>query len=138
MASTARRSLEEYLGLEYPFKALVDPDGGYVITFPDLPGCFTHTDDIEKVGLMAEDVRRLWIETAYEEGHDVPLPSRPEEYSGKFVVRIARSLHHALAESAEDEGVSLNNYVASLLARGDAQVRQERKRDATMSRAKAV
>jgi antitoxin HicB len=138
MAPVARRSLKEYLALEYPFKVLVDPDGGYVVTFPDLPGCLTHTDDIAKVGLMAEDVRRLWIETAYEEGHDIPLPSRPEEYSGKFVVRIARSLHRALAESAEDEGVSLNSYVASLLARGDAQARQERRREITMNRVKAV
>jgi hypothetical protein len=60
---------------------------------------------------------------------EIPEPSYPEEYSGKFNLRIPRSLHRQLAESAERDGVSLNQYVAALLARGDAQAQVERRLD---------
>ena len=40
-----------------------------------------------------------------------------EEYSGKPVLRIPRSLHKALKEAAEIEGVSLNQYMLYKLSR---------------------
>ena len=45
-----------------------------------------------------------------------PLPPE-EDYSGKFVVRVPRSLHRDLVETAEQEGVSLNQYINVVLAR---------------------
>jgi predicted HicB family RNase H-like nuclease len=42
--------------------------------------------------------------------------SSREEYSGKFVVRVPKSLHAALAAEAEIEGVSLNQLVVVKLA----------------------
>ena len=42
-------------------------------------------------------------------------PSR-QEYSGKFVVRVPKSLHAALAAEAEAEGVSLNQLVVAKLS----------------------
>jgi hypothetical protein len=74
---------------------------------------------------MAEEARHLWIETAYEDGQDIPLPTYPEEYSGKFNVRLPRSLHRELVAVAERQGVSLNQYVVCLLSRRDAQARIE-------------
>ncbi|MHB1414450.1 MAG: type II toxin-antitoxin system HicB family antitoxin [Chloroflexota bacterium] len=121
-----RKSLQEYLSLQYPFSVIASRDGGYVITFPDLPGCLTQVESLDEVGATAEEIRTLWLETAYEQGLTIPLPSYPEEYSGKFNLRLPRSLHRELAEEAEREGVSLNQYVATLLARRDAQARVER------------
>lgn len=40
-----------------------------------------------------------------------------EEYSGKLVLRIPRSLHKTLKEEAAVEGVSLNQYMLYKLAR---------------------
>ena len=40
-----------------------------------------------------------------------------EEYSGKLVLRIPRSLHKRLKEQAEMEGVSLNQYMLYKLSR---------------------
>ena len=111
-----RKSLDFYLRLEYPFHVIADPEGGYVINFPDLPGCFTQADSIDEVAAMAEEARQLWIETEYEDGHSIPMPSYPEEYSGKFNLRLPKSLHRQLAERAQTEGVSLNQYVLALLA----------------------
>ena len=124
------RSLEDYLALEYPFNVVADPDGGYVVIFPDLPGCMTQIEDLDELPEMAEDARRGWLEAAYRQGDlEIPLPSYPEEYSGKFNVRLPRSLHRRLAEAAACEGVSLNSYVVGVLARGDAQARIERRLD---------
>ncbi|MBI2760594.1 MAG: toxin-antitoxin system HicB family antitoxin [Chloroflexi bacterium] len=122
MKTTVRQTLEYYLSLQYPFNVIADEDdGGYVVVFPDLPGCLTQIETLNELPVMVEEARSLWIETAYENGQDIPLPSFPDEFSGKFIVRLPRSLHRSLSESAEREGVSLNQYVVSLLARGDSQ-----------------
>ena len=111
--------------MQYSFRALACEEGGYVVVFPDLPGCITQVDTIQEIPAMSEDARVGWIETAYELGQVIPLPSFAETYSGKFNVRLLRSLHRTLAESAEEDGLSLNQYVATLLARGDTQARLE-------------
>lgn len=127
MATTMRRPLEEYFALDYSFNVLADPEGGYVIVFPDLPGCMTQVEHLGEVGPAAEEIRRLWIETEYEEGEEIPLPSHPAGYSGKFNLRLPRSLHRSLAEAAERDGVSLNTYVTGLLERAHAQARVEQR-----------
>ena len=116
MGTSERKSLDYYLGRAYPFQVIASEDGGYVITFPDLPGCVTQAETIDEIGPLADDARRAWIETAYGEGIPIPEPTGSPAYSGKFLVRLPRSLHQALAEQAEREGVSLNQYVVTLLA----------------------
>lgn len=129
MVSSERPRMEEYLEREYPFSVIAEPEGGYTIVFPDLPGCMSQVESLAEVGPVAEEIRTLWIETAYERGMEIPEPSYPEEYSGKFNLRIPRSLHRKLAESAEREGVSLNQYATMLLSRGDSEYRLERRLD---------
>jgi hypothetical protein len=46
----------------------------------------------------------------------IPEPVAPENFPGKFLVRMTRSLHRDLARRAESEGVSLNQFVVSKLA----------------------
>ena len=125
MTTRSRKPLSDYLDLSYPFQAIADPESGFVIVFPDLPGCMTQVKTAEGVGPAAEEARRLWITTEYEEGEEIPSPSYPEEYSGKFQLRLPRSLHRRLAELAGREAVSLNQCVVALLALGEAQSRTE-------------
>jgi predicted HicB family RNase H-like nuclease len=40
-----------------------------------------------------------------------------EQFSGKFTVRLPKSLHQALVDRAEREGVSLNLFVTNALSR---------------------
>jgi hypothetical protein len=47
---------------------------------------------------------------------DPPVRPQEREYSGKFNVRVPKSLHAALASEAESEGVSLNQLVVAKLA----------------------
>lgn len=65
---------------------------------------------------MVQDAMQAWIESALEDGIPVPEPRKTAEFSGKFVVRVPRSLHRQLASAAERDGVSLNAYVSTTLA----------------------
>ena len=58
-----------------------------------------------------------YIETKLENGFDVPEPISTEDYSGKFVIRLPKSLHFRLAVEAEKEGVSLNQYALYKLSK---------------------
>lgn len=40
-----------------------------------------------------------------------------QEYSGKISVRVPKSLHRNLAQSAKDEGISLNQFILYKLAK---------------------
>jgi antitoxin HicB len=109
-------SLEYYLNLKYPVTFYPDPEGGYVAQIKDLPGCLTQGETLEETMANINEARELWIETAYEAGDDIPLPSNDDNYSGKLLLRMPKSLHRRLAETAENEGVSLNQYIVSLLS----------------------
>ena len=123
MASETK-PLEYYQNLEYPFNVIADPDGGYVIEHPDLPGCLTQVDSLSEIPYMVKDARDGWLASEYDtDPNNIPLPSYTPDYSGKFNVRIPRSLHHLLVDAAERDGVSLNQYVVTLLARGEAEDR---------------
>ena len=112
------RDLKFYLGLRYPITIHSDPDGGYVAEIEELPGCMTQSETLDEAFKAIEDAQQVWIKGTYEMGQDIPLPRDMEEYSGKILVRIPRSLHRNLVQAAKREGVSLNQYIASLLAAG--------------------
>ena len=57
-----------------------------------------------------------WIETKLEGGFPVPQPINDSQFSGKFVLRIPKTLHARLAMEAEKEGVSLNQYAVYKLS----------------------
>lgn len=121
------KTLEYYMGLEYSFNVIADPDGGYFVEFPDLPGCMTQGDTLDEVRRMAEEARALWLEAEYDDDPDgIPMPSYPDDCGGDASLRIPESLRRSLAESADAEGVSLDEYAAALLAQGDARNRRER------------
>ena len=112
-------SLEYYVNLQYPVTLYPDPEGGYVAQIKDLPGCLTQGENLEETIANLNEARELWIETAYDAGDDIPLPSTDDTYSGKLLLRMPKSLHRHLAETAETEGVSLNQHIVSLLSASD-------------------
>ncbi len=116
--SNAARDL--VLAVPYQFVVVPDTNGRLFVKYPDLPGCFTEVDSLADLAEAADEARRLWLEAAYESGQPIPVPAADHEFSGKFNLRLPRSLHRALVESAEAEGVSLNQYAVMLLASGDA------------------
>lgn len=129
----AKRTLEEYLHLPYTIEVTRDEeeDAGWVARVVELPGCITQGEDFQELGEMIEDAMRMWIETAIEDGAEIPEPRPEENYSGKFIVRVPKSLHRELAETAEQEGVSLNMYVSTALGKAVGQYPSELRKAVT-------
>ena len=110
-------------GIESRFtnRALTQEEGGgYLIEFPDLPGCMSDGETIEEALANGADAKRDWIAAMREAGRPVPAPTvdATEAYSGKWVLRTPKSLHRGLAEWARQEGVSLNALAVAMLAQG--------------------
>ena len=104
---------------DYPFtiKELSEEDGGGVlIEFPDLPGCMSDGETIEEAIANGADAVKAWITVAKERGITIPSSCNDEKMSGKWVQRVPKSLHAKLARQAQQEQVSLNTLVVSLLS----------------------
>lgn len=115
------KTLNEYLKMPYRMELVEDPDeGGFVVSYPDLPGCITCGETVERAIVNAQDAKKTWLEAALEEGIEIHEPDSLEEYSGQFKLRLPRSLHRSLAEHSQREGISMNQYCVYLLAKNDA------------------
>ncbi len=124
-----KRTVEDFLKLPYTIEVIRDEgDGfsGYFARVVELPGCMTQADTFEELGEMIEDAMRGWITVALEDGQDIPEPRPVESYSGKFIVRVPKSLHRELVEAAEREGVSLNMFVSTVLGKAVGQTTMTR------------
>lgn len=115
------KDLNYYLSLPYRLEIVPDSDeGGYAARYPELPGCITCADTMDKLVANAEDAKRAWLESALEEGLAIAEPARDEDYSGQFKLRLPKSLHRALAEHSRAEGISMNQYCLYLLSKYDS------------------
>jgi len=111
------KDLNYYLKLKYPVE-LVETDSGFVVSHPDLPGCASFGDTIpEAIDSLAE-VRELWLQGQIEAHGIAPEPRPPEEYSGRFVIRLPKWLHRVLDAEAQRQACSLNSLVVSMLSLG--------------------
>ena len=114
------RTLDEYMELHYRMEIIEDPDeGGYVVSFPDLKGCITCADTIEKAIDQAKEAKRVWMEAMLDDGNEIQEPDDLDKYSGQFKLRIPKSLHRQLAEHSKREGISMNQYCLYLLTQND-------------------
>lgn len=112
----------------YPFEAYghiisplsADDGGGYMITFPDLPGCMSDGETLEEVLANGRDAFNGWIAAQVGMGREIPAPTHYGEEGKpvKFVQRLPRSLHASLQARAKAEGVSINTLVLALIAEG--------------------
>jgi antitoxin HicB len=95
-----------------------DEDQGFIATVPELPGCSAFGVTSEEALAELKPAIEAWISAAQEAGNPVPTPAalNTELPSGKFLVRVARTVHAQLTNAAHREGVSLNHYVSTLLA----------------------
>ena len=115
------QKVEDYMKLPYKMELVPDVlEGGYAVSFPDLPGCLTVGDTIEEAVRNAEDAKRAWLQAAIDNGTDICMPDDIGKYSGQFKLRIPRSLHKSLAEHSKSEGISMNQYCLYLLTKNDA------------------
>ena len=115
------KTVDYYMNLPYTIELQRDVEAGWFVRVKELPGCMSQGDTAQEAIEMVQDAMSGWLEVSLEQGHVIPEPRPEEDYSGKFVVRLPRSLHRELVEAAEHDGVSLNSFVNVSLGRAVGQ-----------------
>lgn len=115
----ARSAVDQYLSL--PYHLLLVRDGEekgkpWCATVEELPGCTSRGKTSDDALNGVRDAMTAWIETALQEGRDVPEPKSATSHSGRLLLRMPRTLHADLTRASEREGVSLNQFITDVLA----------------------
>ena len=77
--------------MQFPITLTQDKrDGGYVVTFPDIPEAITQGDTAEEALVMAKEALEAALEFYFEDGRTVPIPSKKKR--GQKVVELPASL----------------------------------------------
>ncbi len=67
--------------LIYGIRLRKEPEGGYTVTVPSLPGCVTYGDPIEQAIEMAKEAIELYIESLKKHGEEIPTEEETLEYT---------------------------------------------------------
>lgn len=104
--------------LTRPYERVLIPEeeGGYSAYIPEFEGCFAQGETAEEALSMLHETAIAWLEAELEEGKAIPEPWNSQQFNGKLLLRLPKSLHRDLARQAEREMVSLNQYVVHKLA----------------------
>ena len=105
--------------LEYPFTMSPlseDEGGGYLIEFPDLPGCMSDGETPEEAIRNGADAVRCWIEAMREAGRPIPAPSKAAVSAR--TVAIPGRVYRMLAEEARLQGLSVEAFVNATMISG--------------------
>jgi predicted HicB family RNase H-like nuclease len=119
MEKDIKAQVEYYMKLPYTMTVQYQAEQGgyYVAGFLELP-------DLTMTGSTPEEaIRELlveapeWFELNIKSGYKIPLPSHHPKYSGRINFRMPKYLHETVAVIAEREGVSINQYLLSAVAK---------------------
>lgn len=112
-------ALQRVLGIDYSISLVpeAEKDGRkyWVARIPLLNGCMAVGDTPDGALTLLDAAKREWLADALEAGEEIPVPAK-KRASGKFTLRLSKSLHEKLIEEAEEDGVSLNQYISTILA----------------------
>jgi len=70
--------------LSYKILLRKEPEGGYTVIVPSLPGCITYGITIEEAINMAKEAIELYIESLREHGDEIPTEEGLLEYTLTF------------------------------------------------------
>lgn len=107
------KKINDYMNLPYNYiiQPITDESGSYFYArILEFDGCQSTGKTFEEAYENLKEAMEGWIEAKLEGGFEIPLPVGYNDFSGKFIVRIPKSLHYRLSLEAEQEGVSLNQY----------------------------
>ncbi len=112
-------TVEEYMALPYTrlIQEINDESGHYYYgCILELDGCQSTADTIDSLMDSLNEAMEGYLEIKVEMNLPIPMPLQDDGYSGRFVVRLPKSLHKKLSIEASNEGVSLNQWVCHKLA----------------------
>ena len=87
--------------------------GGYLVEYPDIPGCMSDGETVEEAIANGREALRDCVAVFRESGRKVPKPGIE---AAQWRQRLPRTLYSKLKAEAENEGVSINNFVTAVIA----------------------
>lgn len=86
--------------------------GGWLASFPDLPGCMSDGETPEEALRNAAEAEKVWLAANEKWGKS------KAEKPARLVARLPRSIHRDLQKRAKEEGVSINTMMITLIVHG--------------------
>jgi antitoxin HicB len=111
MKAKANRNLDQYQFTVRPLSS--EEGGGYLVEYPDIPGCMSDGETIEEAITNGREALRDCIDVFRESGRKIPKPSIE---AAQWRQRLPRTLYLKLTKQAENEGVSINSLVTAIIA----------------------
>lgn len=111
MKTTMTRNLDRYQFTVRPLSK--DEGGGYLVEYPDIPGCMSDGETIEEAISNGREALRDCIDVFRESGRKPPKPSIE---AAQWRQRVPRTLYAKLTKQAQSEGVSINSFVTAIIA----------------------
>lgn len=111
MNAKANRHLDRY---QFTVRPLTKEEGGgYLVEYPDIPGCMSDGETVEEAILHGREALRDCLEVFKESGRKLP---KPTVEAAQWRQRLPRTLYSKLTTQAENEGVSINNLATAIIA----------------------
>ena len=118
----SQKAIEYYMNLPYETvvrKLNEQEGGGYFVSIPLLGTACTNAwgktiaEAFDTLQEVLHDNIANWLEL----GLQIPEPQNEcKSYSGKFALRMPPYLHRRIAETAQSEGISLNQLICNALS----------------------
>ena len=113
---------QEIMKLPYERVLIPEEEGGYSAYIAEFEGCAADGETAEDALTNLNESAIAWVSAEQVSGRSIPEAWNLQEFSGKILLRLPKSLHQQLARQADREGVSLNQYIVQRLS---ADVRQD-------------
>lgn len=104
--------------LQKPYSRILIPqdDGGFTAEVLEFPGCFTEGASADEAYRRLEDTAASWIGACLDTGKKIPAPLTNYQTTGRFALRLPRSLYGKAAKAAAKERISLNQFICTAVA----------------------
>jgi antitoxin HicB len=105
--------------MQRPYLAEVVWDDDYwAVTFPELPGLVAAADTWDELEQKINDAKQSYFEAALDAGLPIAEPGGGREpASGRVLLRLPKTLHRQATRAAARDGVSVNTFLVSAIAR---------------------
>jgi predicted RNase H-like HicB family nuclease len=110
------KTAQEYLQQPYARVLVPEEGGGFSARILEFPGCIAEGETRDEALEALERAAESWLEVALDLGHAIAAPFAAQDYSGKFALRLPRSLHEQVVRIAEMNNTSANQFIVAALA----------------------
>jgi antitoxin HicB len=106
-----------YLRQPYARIILPESDDTFRGEIMEFPGCIASGETAAETLTNLEEVAESWLLAALERGQNIPQPvESSNDFSGRLMLRLPKSLHKKATWVAMREGVSLNQLIVTSLS----------------------